>query len=657
MVRTLRILCFALVSLAFPVCAAAEDFADAVHAYLQEYVDTHGINAGIVVGMVDEHGSRVVGYGKLDNGTDQDVNGDTLFEIGSVTKTFTGLLLQDMIQRGEMKLDDPVAMYLPAYVRMPTRGGKQITLLELATHTSGLPREAENLNPKRAINPYAEYNADKLYGFLSNYQLTRDPGAQWEYSNLGVGLLGDVIALRAGASYESLVVDRICRPLGMDSTRITLSPELRCRFAMGHNKLGYREPGRDFPALAGAGALRSTANDMLKYLAANLGLTPSALTPLMEKTHQVYFAQASGLNMGLCWWNQDVHGTRIVWHGGDTDAYLTYAGLDETRRRGVIVLANFRADADSIGDYLLASEWQADRRPTVSKVSGGNNDSFVGQYQRSPDWLPGMPRMRHVLLSAPHAAVYIAVGLCVAMLGGLLWWAGRVRKRWIVLSCAALGGALAAAMVAAAHSRAADVPAQSGIGIRREGDRLFAQATGLRIWPADVVLPPGAGELLPQSPNRFFERLGGQSTLIFSDDVHGNAAGFSLDYLGRAYWYAKICAVPPGMPAAFRPLVAVKLDGKLLDACAGNYDFGPSSELPDGAKLTIWRDRDQLVSQLWVNGVPRSEVDIYPASETSFLLIDGSQWTFVKNGKGEVTALREHSTGLGDLEGKRFASD
>ena len=147
----------------------------------------------MVVGLVDEHGSSIVSCGKMDDGASPEVNGNTLFEIGSITKTFTGLLLQDMIERGEMKLDDPVARYLPKLVRMPTRNGKEITLFHLVTHTSGLPRNPENLDPKRADNPLAEYTAEKLNAYLSGFKLTRQPGAKFEYSNLGSGLLGHVI--------------------------------------------------------------------------------------------------------------------------------------------------------------------------------------------------------------------------------------------------------------------------------------------------------------------------------------------------------------------------------------------------------------------------------------------------------------------------------
>jgi CubicO group peptidase (beta-lactamase class C family) len=139
MIPAVRVICFTILLSAFSFQAAAEDFTNAIHAFLQHRVGVEKRDVGMVVGIVDEHGSRVVSYGKLDNGTGREVNGDTLFEVGSITKTFTALLLQDMVERGEMRLDDPVAEYLPKSVRMPTHNGKQITLLQLATHTSGLP--------------------------------------------------------------------------------------------------------------------------------------------------------------------------------------------------------------------------------------------------------------------------------------------------------------------------------------------------------------------------------------------------------------------------------------------------------------------------------------------------------------------------------------
>jgi CubicO group peptidase (beta-lactamase class C family) len=280
----IRVICFTILLSAFSFRAAAEDFTNAILAYLQQRVHAEILNGCIVVGIVDEHGSRVVGCGKLDNGTDQEVNGNTLFGMHSVTCVFTRLLLQDMIECGEMKMDDPVAKYLPKSVKMPTRNGKEITLLQLAAETSGLPHIGDdNIDPKRADNPLADYTVEKMYAFLSSYQLTCDPGTKHVHASVGMGLLGQVIALKAGTNYESLVVDRICRPLKMDSTRFTLTPELKSQLATEYNQFGYAHPSMDWGAMKPLGGLYSTANDLLKFVSA-FDLTPFSLTPLMEKS-------------------------------------------------------------------------------------------------------------------------------------------------------------------------------------------------------------------------------------------------------------------------------------------------------------------------------------------------------------------------------------
>jgi CubicO group peptidase (beta-lactamase class C family)/GH35 family endo-1,4-beta-xylanase len=449
MITAVRVICFTILLSAFSFRAEAEDFNNGIHAYLQQCLDAQKINVGIVVGIVDENDSSIISYGKMDNGTDQEVNGDTLFQIGSVTKTFTGLLLQDMIERGEMKLDDPVAKYLPASVKIPTRNGKEITLHHLATHTSGLPFLPDNLEPKRADNPRADYTVEQLYAFLSGYKLTSDPGTKYEYSTLGMCLLGQAIALKAGTDYESLVVDRICRPLKMDSTRIMLTPELKSRFAQGHNQLGYAVPSMDYGVLLGGSALYSTANDLLKYVSANLGLTPSVLTPLMEKTHDI----------GLAWFvTPNLQGTKIISHGGTAPGCSAFVGFDKTRRHGVVVLSNSRGviDVSNLGNFLLESEWQSDRRPTETKISSHVYSSYVGQYQRSPDFTLRMLKMRQFLLNAPKAAIYIPAGFCLAVLVVLLWRAGSFRKRLLILGCAALVSGLLAALIALVSMAKAD---------------------------------------------------------------------------------------------------------------------------------------------------------------------------------------------------------
>jgi CubicO group peptidase (beta-lactamase class C family) len=160
---------------------------DEIREILVKRVDQQKQAVGIVVGVIGPDGRRVVAYGNLANGDPRTLDGDTVFEIGSISKVFTSLLLADMVNRKEVTLDDPAAKYLPENVKMPGRSGKSVTLLDLSTHSSGLPGLPSNLKPKDLRNPYAGYSVDDLYEFLSGYTLPRDPGSEFEYTNLGGG--------------------------------------------------------------------------------------------------------------------------------------------------------------------------------------------------------------------------------------------------------------------------------------------------------------------------------------------------------------------------------------------------------------------------------------------------------------------------------------
>jgi D-alanyl-D-alanine-carboxypeptidase/D-alanyl-D-alanine-endopeptidase len=208
---------------------------DQIRAALANRVDEGRKAVGIVVGAIDAGGRQVVARGKVALDRNQEPDGDTVFEIGSLTKVFTSLALADMIERGEVKPDDPVGKFLPPGVKVPSRNGRQITLLDLSMQISGLPRLPDNLAPADPMNPYADYGAAKLSEFLSHYTLTRDIGEKYEYSNLGAGLLGYALARKAGMSYEELVRRRILDPLGMTSTSITLSADQKKRLAAGYN--------------------------------------------------------------------------------------------------------------------------------------------------------------------------------------------------------------------------------------------------------------------------------------------------------------------------------------------------------------------------------------------------------------------------------------
>jgi CubicO group peptidase (beta-lactamase class C family) len=338
---------------------------DEVRTILADRVDRGQQSVGLVVGLVDEKGRTVVGYGRRGGEDGHAPDGDTVFEIGSVTKVFTSTLLSDAVRRGKLALDDPARKLLPEGVRLPSKGGKEITLAHLATHTSGLPRMPDNLEPADPANPYADYTVQRMYEFLSAHELRREPGAVAEYSNLGAGLLGHVLALAAGSSYESLVRERITGPLGMKDTAITLTPAMRERLARGHDASLRPAASWDIPTLAGAGALRSTANDMLTFLAANLGLVESGISVALEATHVPREKlDPGGMQIGLGWIVRTEHDRTIHWHNGGTGGYHAFVGFDRAHGTGVVVLSNAANSIDDIGLHLLDPQSAlADVRP------------------------------------------------------------------------------------------------------------------------------------------------------------------------------------------------------------------------------------------------------------------------------------------------------
>jgi D-alanyl-D-alanine-carboxypeptidase/D-alanyl-D-alanine-endopeptidase len=366
---------------------------DEIREILRDRIDIAKKSVGIVVGLVDDKGIRIISYGKPNQNSDQTVNGDSVFEIGSVTKVFTATLLAEMVERGKVRLNDPISKYLPKSVKTPTRDGKEITLLDLSSQVSGLPRLPGNFTPKDPQNPYADYSVEQMYAFLSSYTLTRDIGAKYEYSNLGVGLLGHILTLRAGKDYETLVHTRIGRPLKMESTGIKVTPKTQARQAGGHNPALLPVPNWDLPTLAGAGALRSTVNDMLKFVAANLGLKKSPLLAAMQKTHQSqHDTGVPDLEVGLGWHILKKFDTVIVWHNGGTGGYHSFIGFDPKARKGVVVLSNAANDIDDIGRHLLESRYplakvEAPKERKAIKLEAKIFDAYVGEYQLVPNFV------------------------------------------------------------------------------------------------------------------------------------------------------------------------------------------------------------------------------------------------------------------------------
>jgi len=345
---------------------------------------------GIVLGVLEADGStRVVFFG--DAGPNAEPLGvKSIFEIGSITKVFTGILLTDMVARGEVSLSDPVAKHLPGEVTMPTRGGSEITLLDLSTHHSALPRLPDNMSPADGANPYADYTVEQMYEFLSAHELRRDIGSEYEYSNLATGLLGHVLARVHGGSYEDLVRERILKPLKMSRTSITLDEDMQKWMANGHDQQGNVVGLWDIPTLAGAGALRSDVTDMLTFVAANTGPAESRLERSMRDSHAVQKSVNEQMAIAINWHVQIVGKEKVFWHNGGTAGFRTFIGFDPDKGVGVVVLTNSAHGADDIGFHLI-NQGMPLTEPTVERVEievvANVLETYVGEYELAPEFI------------------------------------------------------------------------------------------------------------------------------------------------------------------------------------------------------------------------------------------------------------------------------
>lgn len=372
-------------SMAIAAMAVRVAVAQDIDPHLQRTASerTAGGVPGIVIATTAGGRRQVFGVGVVSAASRQQPDADTVYEIGSITKTFTALLLADAAARGAVTLGQPVASLLPGYV-IPEYEGQPITLLDLATQSSGLPRLPDNLLPRQADNPYADYTPADLNSFLKRHALARAPGAAYAYSNLGFGLLGLALATGAHRSYADLVHERITGPLGMRDTAIALTARMQARLAPGHDAQGHPVPNWDLPTLAGAGALRSSARDLLTYLEAHL--RPQAVAAPLG-LRDVWQPRRPGptptTRIGLAWHTQTVRGRDLVWHSGMTGGYASFIGFTADGERGVVVLANAAVGMDDIGIDALAppepTAPAAERRLPVEALQ-----QYVGRYQLAP---------------------------------------------------------------------------------------------------------------------------------------------------------------------------------------------------------------------------------------------------------------------------------
>jgi CubicO group peptidase (beta-lactamase class C family) len=337
-------------------------------AQLKTGILAPGMPTGFTIGVVQHGVRRILTYGAA--------KPDSVFEIGSISKTFTATILAQMVVQHTVRLDEPVRELLPPGTVAKPASGREITLLSLSDQHSGLPRMPDNFNPADPANPYADYDAKALYSYISRHGVALPENAPFGYSNLGVGLLGQALANRAGMPYPQLLQEEVTGPLGMSETGVALTPSMRARFIQGYNAAGSAAHAWDLDALAGAGAIRSTANDMLTYLEAQLHpdklsaevlTTPAGATlpAAIALTHELHAEAGPGMHIALNWLQYD--GTGSLWHNGATGGYSSFALFNPRLNFAVIVLANNTAGPRSITDQLgLHVAQRLEGRPAVS---------------------------------------------------------------------------------------------------------------------------------------------------------------------------------------------------------------------------------------------------------------------------------------------------
>jgi D-alanyl-D-alanine-carboxypeptidase/D-alanyl-D-alanine-endopeptidase len=336
---------------------AATSMSDAdILNLLKQRVDTDKKAVGLVVGIVDEKGSRVISYGYANLAERRPVDGDTLFEIGSITSAFTGVAMMDMAEKSEVRLKEPIETYLPDGVRIPYYEDRKITLSDLSSHRSGLPA-VPGTPGTGTDNPYAGFTTNKAYEFLASYQMRYDVGSRYLYSSFGNGLLGQVLSQRAGTDYDTLIKNRVTTPLGMTATSVNLNADLQKRMATGYSSKAQFAvaPAWNFSAFEGAGGLHSSANDMLKFLAANMD---QAKTPLNGTIRKLQMPFEIGNRLLLVWGGyNNKFDSAILGLEGKTGGYSSYIAFDKKAGKGVVILSNADVSVADIGNKIINTDF------------------------------------------------------------------------------------------------------------------------------------------------------------------------------------------------------------------------------------------------------------------------------------------------------------
>jgi len=321
---------------------------------------------GISIGLIDKNGTQFFNYGEIKKESGIEPTSDTLYEIGSMTKTFTAILTVQLQNEGLLSLDDPIIKFLPEFAGSDFDKNK-ITLYHLITHTSGIVEVPLRDYPKNIIKllfrttkgkifpPRYSYDTSNFLQEVSQLKLKNNPGTKFRYSNSGVGLVGKILERVTNSTYEELIKSRILSILNMNNTTITISENHKEKLATGYLYTGKEADLINIPAVASAGSICSSVSDLLKFLKVNLGLEQSILSSVLEyckstridpsfsffqKITSKLLIGVQSTEIGLGWIIGNLKNIQVIQHSGGTEGFSTTMMMNLQEQTGVIVLSN-----------------------------------------------------------------------------------------------------------------------------------------------------------------------------------------------------------------------------------------------------------------------------------------------------------------------------
>ncbi len=308
-------------------------------------------NFGLSIGIISGDNEQFYCFGSSDKKNGLSIDSNSVFEIGSITKVFTSIILASEVGKNKLKLNESIFSYLPEIEKR-----EDVSLLNLATHSSGLPRLADNFaaSIKDPANPYINYSDKELYSYLKKHKLKSSPGTHYEYSNVGVGLLGSILAKVNHTSYDKLVSTRVTLPFGLSNTSINLNEYQKKHLAYGHSNKRIVSNWDFLDATQGQGALRSSIKDMVLFMKLNLFPEKSTYKEAIQLTQKVHFTDKSnGRKMGLGWHIGNFNEEIYLEHTGGTGGYRSFIGLIPGSKLGVVILSNSDNDVSDLGISIL----------------------------------------------------------------------------------------------------------------------------------------------------------------------------------------------------------------------------------------------------------------------------------------------------------------